>query len=439
MAQLTLAQLCRLLICMIVLLSVFQAVALAVGAAWYPPQTLLQLALTVLFVAYVAAALKLRIPKALRPEMLALGLFFLYALVSAVLLPRYFAGIYILYPTGGLDEEINSPTPLAFDRGNIGQPIFLLMNIAMVVACVVFRSPAFCRSLLSCWLVAGWISLFFAAYQKLSMLFGIYFPAEILYSNGGYSVGFGLTLDGYERLNSTFTEPSCAGNVFGAYFCYYLYEFARTRQIGAVLTALLYAVAVVLTASAVGYIEILVALLLVTLQMSGRLLTALAFLLGAVAALAATYFWVPDLVSSVILNKAASGSFLNRTASDLFSLDLAVQTKLLGVGLGSNRPSSFLTYLLSNVGLFGLLSFTGFIFLLFRAKRGLRYTGTRLPSLCAALLVFLAGKVVGVPDLNVWFMWGMVGLIACEKACLYDREKGFAYRRHPMVMAEPAT
>jgi hypothetical protein len=62
-------------------------------------------------------------------------------------------------------------------------------------------------------------------------------------------------------------------------------------------------------------------------------------------------------VMSQTVGKSDSQSFVNRTTRDLHALQIAVDTYGIGVGLGSNRPSSLVTTLLSNVGIIGFLVF----------------------------------------------------------------------------------
>ena len=69
-----------------------------------------------------------------------------------------------------------------------------------------------------------------------------------------------------------------------------------------------------------------------------------------------------EVLTAATVSKGESGSFINRTASDLYSLQLLLQTYGIGVGLGSNRTSSFLSTLFSNVGVAGTLAYGVFYF-----------------------------------------------------------------------------
>jgi hypothetical protein len=97
--------------------------------------------------------------------------------------------------------------------------------------------------------------------------------------------------------------------------------------------------------------------------------------------------------------KNVSVSYIHRTAADLFSLRLAADTHWVGVGLGSNRPSSLLTSLLSNVGIFGLLLFLVLVVQIARNPKGkdvwIRW------SLFAAVF----DAMLGGPDITQPWIW----------------------------------
>ena len=64
------------------------------------------------------------------------------------------------------------------------------------------------------------------------------------------------------------------------------------------------------------------------------------------------------MLHEVIWQKSQSRSGRDRGATALHALYLGVETVGLGVGLGSNRPSGLLFYILSNMGIPGLLLFS---------------------------------------------------------------------------------
>jgi hypothetical protein len=106
-----------------------------------------------------------------------------------------------------------------------------------------------------------------------------------------------------------------------------------------------------------------------------------------------------DALIGLTVSKGDTGSFVNRTASDLYGLELFVHTYGLGLGLGSNRASSLLTTLLSCVGLLGTLAFGIFYFKLF----------TNLPKEYAwlkwAAFALLLNMCIDISDVTFPILW----------------------------------
>jgi hypothetical protein len=106
-----------------------------------------------------------------------------------------------------------------------------------------------------------------------------------------------------------------------------------------------------------------------------------------------------NVLTAVTVSKGDSGSFINRTASDLYSVHLLVETYGIGVGLGSNRTSSLVSTLLSNVGLLGTLAYALFCFKLFA---GLPEEYSWLKWAAAA---FFLNVGIGVADITMPMLW----------------------------------
>jgi hypothetical protein len=106
-----------------------------------------------------------------------------------------------------------------------------------------------------------------------------------------------------------------------------------------------------------------------------------------------------DTLISNTLSKTDSGSFFNRIAADLFALQLLPRTHWLGVGLGSNRGSSLLPTLLSNVGVAGVVVFAVFCVKVF-AKLPKEYAWLKW----AALALFL-NMCISIADVTMPTLW----------------------------------
>jgi hypothetical protein len=95
----------------------------------------------------------------------------------------------------------------------------------------------------------------------------------------------------------------------------------------------------------------------------------------------------------------------------------------LGLGLGGNRPSSFFTLLLSNVGLFGVLSFL--LFMASLSSAALHRLGKiGNPQLLVigiaavwGLWSTMAAKVIAQPDLSFAPLWVWAFFLASLCVC----------------------
>jgi hypothetical protein len=106
-----------------------------------------------------------------------------------------------------------------------------------------------------------------------------------------------------------------------------------------------------------------------------------------------------ETLMTLTVSKGGSSSFLNRTAADLYALQLLPQTHWLGVGLGSNRASSLFTTLLSNVGIPGFLAFSVFYV---RVFANLSKERSWLKWGAFALLL---NMLLGVADVTMPMLW----------------------------------
>jgi hypothetical protein len=128
-----------------------------------------------------------------------------------------------------------------------------------------------------------------------------------------------------------------------------------------------------------------------------------------------------EVLTSVTVSKGQTGSFVNRTAADLYSLQLLIETHGLGVGLGSSRSSSLFTTLASNVGVVGTLAFLVFYFKLF----------VNLPEDYAwfkwAGFALFANMCLGIADVTMPLLWCPI-LLAIQfssgRAAIYPEKDG---------------
>jgi hypothetical protein len=353
--------------------AVFEAGAAMVIGAFGLPTALVP---GLMFITFIVAqyALGMRYPAeavvfwALTPLLALLG----YALLSVVVLPDAFAGTIMVAP------QKNDPlqpgfVPLAFSAGNITQPLYLAMNAVVATATALFltRSAIPYRSIMSAYLLGGYVVVGLAFWQFVSRTTGLPFPSEILYSNPSWAI-VDQTMGSVPRIQGPFSEP--AGLAFylsGLCFCCLWLTAHGHRMMHMTWLLALAILAMLLSTSTTGILTLAVGLPLILAVTAaradaralGRLgKTCGLLMLGGLLALTPVLIMKPALlnaVSSVVdatLTKGDSASFSERTATDLAALDTVNATYGLGVGWGSFRSSSLLPGLVANAGVFGVVA-----------------------------------------------------------------------------------
>lgn len=325
-----------------------------------------------------------------------------YTVFTAFLFSVLFSGTLIYSPRDGLEGAALNQTPLAWSMSNLGQIGYLIIGCA-VVLCAHRTRTDLTKPLK--YLIR--IFSFFFVWQMISKTTGLYYPDEILYSNPVYAFGADQTLgDGIPRINSTFNEPSNAGMFLSAFLAVYLFQ----RRW---LPLLICVLGLLITTSSIGYAMIAGVFGFYSLRSSlsalrrGRInIFLLAQLIGlAVIALVLTTY-ADELLRLVIFEKSDSGSFITRIGADLRALEIFTETYGLGVGLGSNRPSSFLTYMLSNLGFFGVLFFLRMIYKMIKLDQNVKNTGAQL------VVTYIFAKILGGPDLADPVLWSFIAVLA---------------------------
>ncbi len=351
---------------------VFEAgAALVIGGGFGLPPAMVP---GLLFIAFVMLqyALGMRYPaeapvlRAMIPLAALLG----YALISEVMLPSLFAGRIMVWPQKP-DALQPSLVPLAFNSGNITQPLYLAMNVLMAIttALLVTRRSVPYDKILGAYLLGGYIAVGIAFWQFAARVAGLPFPDELFYSNPGWAI-VKQNLGSVPRIQGPFSEP--AGLAFylsGLCFCC-LWLTAKGRRMMWINVLLPLAIlAMLLSTSTTGMLVLaiglpamlLLAMLRTTRTTSIRLIRNAAMLmLGGSLLLGPVFLMKPALLHSVgevinaTLTKGDSDSYSERTGLDADALASIIPTYGLGVGWGSFRTSSLVPGLLANAGLFGI-------------------------------------------------------------------------------------
>jgi hypothetical protein len=321
--------------------------------------------------------------------------------------PTLFAGMGVVASDIGLDQQAGNLSPLTYSTSNVAQMIYLLIVVTMfalnthdglnerhVVTGLIVGS----LTALSSMIVADW-------------------PHDVFDSreNGFYSIE---TI----RVRAQFAEPSHLG-VFALVACLFFVTRLSTAKTlamfgfnlaGAVVAGLLLSVSATGTALVGLPIAVVVAGALLTVRwlrsgkpLSPLVVVAVAFV-PAVVALLVFRYWAT--VVGVIDVKIGSTSYSTRTFVDANAVRVLVESWFVGVGAGSNRASSLLLMILSQIGIIGTVLFL--IVVLGAVRTG--YARAATIASASGLVAFLCAAAVSFADLVSPIMWLLV--VVCASA-----------------------
>ncbi|QBJ95982.1 hypothetical protein ERC79_08345 [Rhodococcus sp. ABRD24] len=342
-----------------------------------------------------------------RAPMVSFVLFATYSLLITAVGPWLFRGSPVFAARGGIDNQLGadgSSTELNYTISNAAQAVYLVLGIIIVAYFVRLNhvNPRIFE-------LAIGIGLALAAARYA---LGSAWPADIFDNmpNIHYDV-YG------SRLRGTFAEPSVFGVFLGASVAYLVSALTRSR--GAMTWAYIAALALalleyVLSYSGTAFISLAVVGVIAVIAFAVRARATTGKLAGPVfvaacaipVLVAVAWPALVDVTTGLTSQKLESESFFYRSQGDIESLRLFVDTIGLGLGLGSNRPSSLIVMMLSCVGVVGTVAF-GVV--LSRAIRG----GLRMPAQRAsvwALVATVVGQVAAKPDLAMPVMWLLLAI-----------------------------
>jgi hypothetical protein len=335
-------------------------------------------------------------------------IFGVIAVGSALFLPFLFAGIPIYDPKIGIDDGLFIRPPLRFGINNLIQPSYLACHVVTAFALLSIKFSA--TKTYRAYLWAFYIEVFFVFAESFCQLAKISFPLSLILNNPGYALWTNAQEAYGTRNPGTYSEPSLAAGFLLLYCVGFLAQYlARHGKAIRALFALVASGMVASTSSLAILLLSPIPLLIryspfrfpwyLDLRQTRRIGLMLFFSAVPLIFVALFFSGYREVLTVLTVSKGESGSFINRTAADLYSLQLLLQTYGLGVGLGSNRASSLLATLLSNVGIAGTVVFLMFYFRLF-AGLPEQYTWFRW----AAFALFL-NAVLSISDATMPLLW----------------------------------
>ena len=361
-----------------------------------------------------------------------LVMFILWCAVSAFVLPMLFQGLPVDSPRSGVDSSYYMQLPLRWSFSNAGQAGYMILNFVFVLRILQLSiNQKRLERLINAFSWSGMFAAAVGLYQICCHRFGLPFPSWLFNSNQAWAeLPNQLISGGFSRISATFVEPSDAAVFLAAWSVFELsLAMGRASHSGRHwLSAAAGIVVLIATASTTGYVTAAVMSVVMAWDCIGTLfrygviktrvtLTTLGLGFAGLAALAFSPS-AGQLLDAVVFNKGASASAIHRTATFGRAVEVFLNSWGLGVGLGSNRAMSAFFYVLSNVGLPGLILAGWLLSQLYSQVRTQLSTAyhdsparTVLYALSAAfaaniLALLLSGAEISQPHL--WILWGLL-------------------------------
>jgi hypothetical protein len=407
--------------------------AKGVGAYGISPYMLMALVAGIAWLVRGGQDRTIHLPKQVR---LPLGLLMGYAIVAvigALILPKLFTGIQVnlLVELFG----INSLTPLHASLSNIVQALNLCTHCVVLLFMLQAAQRAGGLNGLKAGAIGALVVVLFSGfYEQVAQMNGWPSVVPYLANNLGYAQAPVSEKMIWYRIGLPFSEPSYASAYLAATSVglwavtlmgrgwRWSWFLATASTAGLLNTLGATGLAAMGVASAVLFLWVLVNALRPGAELSLRLrlgvlctLLILLSILGYNAYQASIYkHKVDETVSEVIVSKATQKDG-SRELSNKRALEIVVETYGLGVGLGSNRASSFFASLVSNTGVLGALLFSGMLLtLLWRYFKAPKLTDMQI-FVAASLSTATLAMGLGIPDLNMPMYWGFIflGFVFC--------------------------
>ena len=303
----------------------------------------------------------------------------LYATLSAIFLPRIFAGSTYVFAIARTEVGPGIVSmPLAPTSGNITQAVYFLGDvICFLVFYDAASRPDGMKTVTAAVIAAAAINLALAAIDLGSYWAGVGDVLGVI-RNANYRMLDDATALGFKRIVGSFPEASTFAYFTSGFlaFCTKLcLEGIRPRLTGAL--ALMSLAALAFATSSTGYAATTGFAVLLFATSLGRVFfgrvrkstfiaaTALPLVLAAgVTALrldAPLWRTASEVIDASIFNKMSSSSGIERAKWNDQALINFADTHGLGAGDGSVRASSFPLAVLGNIGVFGAMAYGAFL------------------------------------------------------------------------------
>ncbi|MGK0663324.1 hypothetical protein [Serratia marcescens] len=392
---------------------VFQAASVfSLGSLWITPFFFTQLLFILRMCPYVlASGLSLNVSKVT----LLSSLLLFFAVFITFTTPSLFSGVHVVSPA--FSFEVNYATdgiPLRPTMSNVSQVLLFAINIVTLLIVHRFAPKIieFSQIYISYYLSV----LIFAFFSLWWIISRDSLPVDFLYSNGGYTI----TALSESRLASTYSEPSSAGAFIASSLAPLL--FAR-KKVGVLILGIGMLFLLTLNRSSTAVLTAVTSFILFFILRGTNSKKALLSISILVIVSAIVFILFGDTLFYLYDQKMSSDSGVIRSWSNFLSLTALFDSYFLGLGLGSNRASSLLLTILTNLGFIGFILFLVVIYYLINPL----YKNRNEPDALFFLTLFLGfilGAFFSVPDISSPSLW-MFLLYVASASKLISRKNNY--------------
>ncbi|CAI0772337.1 hypothetical protein [Serratia liquefaciens] len=330
-----------------------------------------------------------------------------FAFVVTFTAPSLFSGLRVVSPMYSFEVNYaTSGTSLRFSMSNVSQICLFIINVITLLMAYRF-APS----------IIDFNQLYISYYISI-LIFGLFsfwwliskdtLPVDFLYSNEGYSI----TALSESRLAGTYSEPSSAGAFIASSLAPLL--FAR-RKFGVLILGLGMLFLLTLNRSSTAILTAVASFLLFFILRGTNSQRVLISICLVVIMSTIIFILFGDVIFSLYDQKMSSDSGVIRSWSNYLSLSALFDSYFLGLGLGSNRASSLLLTLLTNLGLVGFILFSVVIYYLVKPL----FLNRKKPDPLFFLTLFLGfilGAFFSVPDISSPSLWMFLIYVASASA-----------------------
>ncbi|WP_019905975.1 hypothetical protein [Methylobacterium sp. 77] len=358
----------------------------------------------------------------------------LYGVASGFVLPRLLADTTQIIPLGA-SEHLGSGdglVPLGPVSSNMTQSIYLIGDLLcfVMVAGIASHRRGF-MTLTNALFAYAAANIFFAVIDMATSATGTQDLLQFM-RNAQYTFHDEESVGDMRRIVGSWPEASAfAGMSLGALgFTGTMWLCGRRTVLAGTLAFLTLAFVVLSTSSTglVGAAFVLAILYLTALRRCGlgqaERTSAVTVVLGPLVLIVAvlmilvdsrTATRVYDHVDTLVLSKATTNSGLQRSGWNAYAWQNFLDSRGLGVGLGTNRTSSFPLAVLSNVGLPGAIFYLLFAASALGLQRGVPRSlpfDVRLSARNGCLGLLVAGLIAG-PTVDQGLLFYVLAALAC--------------------------